>query len=605
MSTVNGTISSGEAVTIAISLGALVAAWAVAQFNEALPAGKIRFTVPQQRYFVALAAHVTAILTIYLVLVLVIYLAVRWLGGDVPPPDCFRLSFSEKCTQYIGGSNLLNPHEVSWSKQEGLLWSALASVVLLRIVMPNVPITGYLLERLRDVTRDLALFPLASRTLVAALSAAAFSPRKDSEDELDDELGRYGVATDGLSALSPSAKRSLLEVLSLRRGLTELSERTQSFTAMVRQVVISTKAVLFATDPERAEPRWFVHGDALRRFQQARERKFRQLQTDFRRLLRRTALALRLIEDMSEEKIKDEPLELLHRAMSNFVAEECEQVLARHRQLVAEAALSCVPTRAQRMHFLKSLGYEAHLPPALPLWPWLTVFVLDLLLFLAPLGITQLTGANDTHTDKAALFAFVHALGQSIALTWAVFPKISSNFARPSAYSLPWPSYVVFGAASYLSGAVVLFAFRFTVPLNFPIVAPTLMSSLHFLAMTVGLSYLIDRRLRSGSLDFQQGRMADGVTLALLMPAITAAFQVVIFGLHLAQAPGGFAFIRFVFLGLSAVLGFVMGYCVPAAAAAFLRRANLLAPASFEKGSAIPVHRSSTPSWEPGVSTPA
>ncbi|HEY7297245.1 MAG TPA: hypothetical protein VH684_04845 [Xanthobacteraceae bacterium] len=601
------TITTSQAATTAIVLAALVAAWAVTHFNEGLPADRIRFSVPQHRYFVALAAHVAAMLGVYLLLVLAIYQGLGWLGRGFPPRDCF-LAFSDSCTKYIRGLNPFSPHEVVWPWQEGLFSSALAAALFLRILMPNIPITGYVLDRLRDATRGLALFPLASQTLVAVLSGAAFRARKDSEGELSDELARYGVAANWLSVLSESATRSLLEVLSLRRGLIELSERTHGFVAAFRQITISAKGILFATDPDLAKPDWFVHGHALRRFQQAREREIRQLQTDFRRLLRRTALALSLIEEIDGEKLADETVGSVHRAVSSFVAEECENVIAGHRLLVAEAALSCVPTRAQRTQFLKSLGYEAQLPPALPLWPWLTVFALDLLLFLAPLPIMQLSTSTDHQKfAPAALFAVVHALGQSIALTWAIYPKISSNFARPSVYSLPWPSYIAFGAASYVTGAIILFAFRLTVPLDFPILVPTLISSLSFLVMTVGLSLLIDCRLKSASFDLQAGRMREGATLALLMFASTATVQLVLFDLHLVQVqpPPGSRYIRFAFLALSATLGFIMGYCVPAAAAAFLRKTSILARAPFEKGNAVLFRQSTTASWDTRVSTPA
>src|SRR5262249_3976690 len=155
-----------------------------------------------------------------------------------------------------------------------------------------------------------------------------------------------------------------------------------------------------------------------------------ELETDFRRVMRRTALALLLAEEISE-KIESEPL---YRAISNFVAEECDDVLARYRSLVAEAALSCVPHRAERVQFLKSFGYNAPVPPALPLYPWMVVFLLDFLLFMIPsLVMLNLSGQDpNLRIAPLAMFAIVHALSQTVALTWAIYPKMVSNFARPT-----------------------------------------------------------------------------------------------------------------------------------------------------------------------------
>jgi hypothetical protein len=218
----------------------------------------------------------------------------------------------------------------------------------------------------------------------------------------------------------------------------------------------------------------------------------------------------------------------------------------------------------------------------LPLYPWVVVFLLDFLLFLIPSLVMLLRGQNpDLSVAQPALFAVVHALSQTVALTWAIYPKTVSNFARPSLYSWPWQSYVVFGLASYATGAIILFLFRLVFPIPFPIVLPSLVSSFSFPLMTVGMSFLIDRRLRSSSLDFQRGRIEEGLILAALMASGTLIFQGVIF--YLAPALGWlhakappFVPTRVLFLVLSAGLGFVMGYFVPSATAAFIQRAHLL-----------------------------
>jgi hypothetical protein len=201
---------------------------------------------------------------------------------------------------------------------------------------------------------------------------------------------------------------------------------------------------------------------------------------------------------------------------------------------------------------------------------------------MIPAVIMQFT--NETSSipvTPLALFACVHAISQTVAITWAIYPKIASNFARPSLYSLPWQSYIVYGVASYLSGAAILFIFRLNMPMPFPIVLPTLISSLSFMLMTVGVSLLIDQRLRSRFDDFKRGRIQDGVAVGLLMLAGTFIFQLIMFHVaprlgwvHLEFSPS--VIIRASFLLLSGGLGLVIGYIVPSAAASYLQEARLV-----------------------------
>jgi hypothetical protein len=476
-------------------------------------------------------------------------------------------------------------------KPDVLVWSALLAVLFVRLVMPYAPIIRHFPERLRNLAHDLALFPFARQTLVSALSTSAFTARADSDRELDGELARYGVAAKGLSFLSRSAKQSLLEVHSLRQQLMELAHRSRIFGAAASGQSISRDrraplVVDLDTEPIKLASSWM-----LQQFGRARASTYAELETRFRRLIRRTASALLLVEEISG-KVEDEAL---CRSISNFAAEECDDVLLGYRRLIAEAALSCVPQPLERSRFLKYFGYDVPvLPelPALPLRPWVIVFSLDFLLFLfAFVGFT-LTG-GEIRIVPLVLFALVHAISLTAAIAWAIYPKIAlnvtSNFAWPSFYfdrsllrSLPWKSYVVFGLASYVTGAVILLLFRLLFPMPFPIILPTLLSSLSFLLMTVGMSILIDKRLQSGSLDFEQRRVRDGLFLAALTATGTLTLQAVIFylapalgWLDIGRAPP-FVPTRLLFLMLSSLLGFILGYFIPAAAAALLQTANLL-----------------------------
>jgi hypothetical protein len=588
-------VESIPALAGALGLAALIAAWAEAHFNEGQPLGEIRYSVPQQRYFAALAVHVTIILGFYVLFLVTVYGAITLASDGVP---CYGFHLSDTCKQSFRDMQALD--------SDALLWSALASALFLRLVMPNVAMTWRFLDRLREQTHELALFPFARQTLLAALSASKFADGEESDAELRNQLNRYGVDWKLMSFVSQSAKRSLVEVCSLRQRLTDLLHPLQGFAQVLRpqKPCLDSRLLAGSLRPDEIE---FSSSQRLRKFGATRAVAFGELETDFRRIMRRTALALLLAEEISE-KIESEAL---YRAISNFVAEECDDVLPRYRSLVAEAALSCVPHRAERGQFLKSFGYDVPIPPALPLYPWVVVFLLDFLLFLIPSLVMLYLGGENPNLRIAplALFAVVHALLQSVALTWAIYPKTVSNFARPSHYSWPRQSYVVFGLASYATGAIILFLFRLVFPIPFPIVLPTLVSSLGFPLMTVGMSFLIDRRLRSRSLDFGRGRIGEGLILAALMASGTLTFQGVIF--HLAPALGWldvqvppFVPIRLLFLVLSAGLGFVVGYFVPSATAAFLQRAHLVRLME-PSGIRADQRPGSTARWDPRLSPQA
>jgi len=572
-----------QSVVVAIALGSLVAAWAFQHFHAPDRTEDIRFSVPQQRYFVAVGIHISIILAVYAVLVLALYQLVLLATKGTDLIGCWTCSGDQPSCPECTNLRSLQPAT--------LIWAALVSALFIRIVVPNVAMTRYIVDRLRSQTHDLALFPFARESLVAALSASGFSSRKDSQAELGEELARYGVASDLTSFLSASTEQSLLEVCSVRRHLRELFDRSLALRETLWDRLRLAMEPLLATGREPAKADELFGGRQLLRFRRARAACLLEVETDFRRLIRNSARALILAEEIGEQ-VKDKTLS---RAVSNFVADESDYVLAGYRNLVAEIALSCVPHRAERAEFLKSFGYDAPTPPALPLRPWLIVFALDFLLPLIPSALMYLVGQTPgLPIARLTAFAFVHAISQTVAITWALYPKIVSNFARPSLYSLPIASYVLCGLGSYMTGALILFVFRVYIPLPYPIILPTLLSSLSFLFMTVGMSVLIDLRLKSSSLDFEQGRVREGAVIALLMLASTLTFQAVMIYASELQP----TWISACFLVLSAGLGFVMGYYVPSAGAAYLQKARLHAPDRLQPGGVTDSLRRSHARWE-------
>src|SRR5262249_44780431 len=137
------------AIAVALALAGLIAAWAEAHFNEGKQLGEIRYSVPQQRYFAALAVHVAAILGLYVLFLVTVYGAIMLASGSIPKFDCYGFDLSDPCKKSF--------KEIQELDSDALLWSALASALFLRLVMPNVAITWRFLDRLREQTHDLAL----------------------------------------------------------------------------------------------------------------------------------------------------------------------------------------------------------------------------------------------------------------------------------------------------------------------------------------------------------------------------------------------------------------------------------------------------------------
>jgi hypothetical protein len=553
----------GQALVVAVALGTMIAAWAYLHFHAPYRTEDIRFSVSPQRYFLSLWMHICCVLAIYCILLLALYPAALLVMYGAEMDKCWECL---ECKEEDCGLD-----------EQAIIWAALISALSVRIMMPNFALTRQILDGMRSLAHKLALFPSARETVVASIAVSGFSFSNEANDEVVEELALYGISSYATTFLSKSAMRSLLEVCSVRNRLQRLSDKskTQRTTwARIRSLVDAW----FAPRQQSEKSQATRDSRRLGQFWHGRLAIWVQLETDFRRLLRRSARALLLIDDIEERA----PEKAVVVAISNFVVEESDDVLTRYRRLVAGIALFCEPNRDRQEEFLKSFGYPATIPPSLPLRPWIIVFVLDFVLFLIPALIMQFpNGTSSIPVTPLALFACVHAISQTVAITWAINPKIASNFARPSLHSLPWQSYIVYGIASYLSGAAILFIFRFNIPMPFPIVLPTLISSFSFLLMTVGVSFLIDQHLQSRLDDFKQRRLHDGTVIGLLMLAGTCVFQLIIF--HVAPAFGWIhlefsplVLVRASFLLLSGGLGFVMGYIVPSAAASYLHEASLV-----------------------------
>jgi hypothetical protein len=563
-----------QAILVAVALGAMISAWAYLHFHAPYPAEEIRCSVSPRRYILAVSIHVCGILAIYCILVFAVYPVLMQLMYGSENHVCWKCLECEDCGL----------------DEQAIIWAALISALTVRFLMPKLPLTRQILEQMRSFAHRLALFPAARESVVACVAVTGFCGSDDAHAELVEELATYGISSYSTAFLSKSALLRLMEVCSLRRRLQKLADKATTQTMILRRVRILAS---FWFRQRQQEKQAIADHRRLVQFWQGRAAAWAQLETDFRRLLRRSARALLFIDDIKDQA----PEKTVRVAISNFVIEESDDVLTRYRRLIAELVLFCESRPDRQEALLKSFGYPARIPLSLPLRPWIVVFVLDLILFLVPLLVmplmqfTHITNENPPiPVARPALFAFVHAVSQTLAITWAIYPKVTSNFARPSLYSLPWQSYIIYGIASYLSGAAILLLFRLNVPIDFPIVLPTLVSSCSFLLMTVGISFLIDRHLRSGPDDIERRRLQDGAVMGLLMLLGTSTFQLIVFyvapwlgWVHLESRPP--LIIRASFLVLSGSLGFVMGYIVPSTAARYFRETSLVPPAYWDSHS--------------------
>src|SRR3989442_9435813 len=112
-------IQSVQSVVVAIVLGAVLTAWAFQHFHEFRRPDDIRFSVPRQRYLVALGVHVSAILTIYAIAILAIYVIYQLMMlviDGIPPLTCYRPDHvPDRLKQFCKEFGTLKPDVLVWS----------------------------------------------------------------------------------------------------------------------------------------------------------------------------------------------------------------------------------------------------------------------------------------------------------------------------------------------------------------------------------------------------------------------------------------------------------------------------------------------------------
>jgi hypothetical protein len=161
--------------------------------------------------------------------------------------------------------------------------------------------------------------------------------------------------------------------------------------------------------------------------------------------------------------------------------------------------LSCASNSTERRRLLASFGYEVAVSRTLPFWPLIIIFVIDFAIAAVPAILVSIPAQSRMSPLSAAAMGLAHAFALTMSVLFAIYPKLTSNFARPSLFSLPLQSYLLFGAVSYLIGVAVYVCVFFLVDLPPAFVAkrhPLLASawfSLMFPCITVTLSLTASR----------------------------------------------------------------------------------------------------------------
>jgi hypothetical protein len=529
-------MTSFPLITIAICLGAVaVMLGSALDFHAPHRVSEIRYAVLPERYWFAIVVYSTIAVFFYFMVLNFIFPLVFYL---TPVPDA------------VAGLALAIP-------------ATIAFVVL----APRLPLLRGGIRAVRRATQSLARYPQTVETLTAIISRAPFAISERAVMEVVGELERYGVSpklidnalADNNKVLTVGAATMIQQICSLHISFHEL----------------------------RNVPRF-------EKFFLARKSVFDRLENQYRQLLRRSARALLIADDLSMSSQDSEDLAL---EISDFIAEECEDLRESYLRLLAEATLSGASTRAARTSLIFNFGYRLSLPNALPFWPLIVIFALDFLSSVAPiLFLTNLPPEFKVSPRAAGLAAAAHAFGLTISVLFAIYPKMSTNFARPSLFALPWRSYMVFGLASYLVGNAALYLTYSTIDLSdrwpahsHPFATSTLFS-LIFLINTVVLSILLDIRLRNASVDYHDDRFRDGMTLAVVMTSlmfilIVGFLQILaVYGMKLPPVP--WEIYALSVLSCTA-LGFVMGYLVPSTAEAYIDANRLTLQWTEQEGLSI------------------
>lgn len=514
-----------------------VAYWAYWNFHRPHHPDVIRFSVAPRRYALGMVLHVSAALGVFFVALLAARLLLV----------------------------MVNRTTLSSELGTGI---PLAVALAVTVILPRLPGSRFLANEARKLAQGAALFPDAANRLSFLLAKAGCHADDALRAGLREELAIFALAPGALDhAFPPGALAPLEEAHALRERM------------------------LVAL----AQPR-------LATFARARARAIEEASLEHERLLRRAARATLLAEALREaprpsyaEGDEQPGVE----ALAQFIREESNAVAARFHRLAAEAALSMFLGQQRRDAFLRDLGYEPPPPWDLPFASivavgavapaTVTLFLLrPLLAMLLPEASPPAscgTGETVLAAPNSLAIATSFAALQVTIVLWAVGPKALTRWAWPHSrpfaggslgrvaqgvLALPLGSYLLAAAGAF--GSQILIGVLLVQGGVLPRASPFCISSMQVMLVTsifavvstVGLCVLIDLRILDRSYAFGRHRWRDGLILALAMVAADGlVVQQIIVALG-GQAPGIAPTL------MMGVLGFILGYLVPAAVAAWL-----------------------------------
>jgi hypothetical protein len=526
---------------------AIVAVLSFIDFHAPFGVVTIRYATLRDRYILAVAVYVTLALCIFFVIEQLLIVPVRILGSGQHVNQALRhANVPEDIIERVRATYFLRS-----------ISTASLGALLVMILAARLPGIRGAVDWTRTMIQKLGRYPESSDAVAAMLARQAVPLHLQAEGELRRELGRFAVPKRAIEAalgesagiISSAAARILCEVCSLKLILTQM----------------------------RIEPR-------LRGFMAGRDCAVTEIEKRYRRFMRRAAQSILLASDAADlaGKIIQEKDRAAVKALaldaSELLCQEGNKVRSRVLRLVGDASLSCAWTRSSRQAMLSRWGYRGSVPRPLPVVPLIAVFCLDLLAAIVPV-LLKFGPAESMSLRDAVVSGLAHAFVLSFAVFLGTVPKAWLTFARPSLYSLPWQSYLLFGVLAYVSGIIVTGAALAVVRLpsewvaaHHPLVAAAFFSLL-FPIMSTAVGLRLDRRLQVADLVLEKGRLNDALVVGLVMGAtifgLLGGIPILAEWYGLRPPPVRLEF-RLGFGLVYGALGFVIGYVIPYTAEAHI-----------------------------------
>jgi hypothetical protein len=249
--------------------------------------------------------------------------------------------------------------------------------------------------------------------------------------------------------------------------------------------------------------------------------------------------------------------------ISQFISEDCQRLITSYRRLIAEATLSCFSMSIERHRFLKSFGYDVSFPATVPCLPLVVVFGLDSVLVLWPLIASPWIafGPFPIKTTNIAAFALAHSISLTMAVIWAIVPRISASTYQIDRIA----SHCIYGLLSYVSSVFAWIALRFIIvpipgmPLATHPVFTIATNSLYFVVLTVCIGSLVEMRMTSFE-HYSANRGRDSIITSIALTASAVLIQLCLIPI----TPPGFPWYLYVtYYAVTFLEGFVLGFCLP------------------------------------------